>query len=139
MSRLVVIGNDGFAIRCMRIMLEHPNVSIGLVLTDAGRRGPGGSVERFAEALPCFDWALDLDQRNTDAQVIRGACLVNLDRVEEGLHCCEKALDVDMEHALGWYIKAAAEQRLGRLEDAALSFRHFTTLAPGNMGSGLDN
>lgn len=49
MSRLVVIGNDGFAIRCMRIMLEHPGISIELILTDAGRPGPGGSVERFAE------------------------------------------------------------------------------------------
>jgi len=71
--------------------------------------------------------------------VIKGACLINLGRVEEGLQCCEKALELDAGHALGWYIKAAAEERLGHIQEAALSFRQFISLAPGEYAVQIES
>lgn len=71
-------------------------------------------LERFDEALPCFEKAVEL-----------GA-----ERMHEALGCFEKVVELNPENTNAWYIKARIEDELGRGQDARHSYQRFIGLAP---------
>ena len=69
---------------------------------------------RFAEALACFERALELDPFDATALGNRANALFKLGRVEEAIAGHERALACDPFFLASWASKAAIEQMSGR-------------------------
>ena len=68
---------------------------------------------RHAEAIPCYDKALQIDPKNVAGWCNRGISLSALGRDEEALQCFDKALKLDAKHSIVWQKKADSLRNLG--------------------------
>lgn len=71
-----------------------------------------------AEALACFDKAVELAPGSADAQVKRGLALEKLERLEEALGCFDKAIAADPGFTLAYLYKGGVCNRLQRYREA---------------------
>jgi len=81
----------------------------------------GGSLAalgRHAEAIRCYDTALELEPRSPKVWNNKGSALSALARRTEALECFEKALAIDPRFAMACENKGRELQILGRLEEA---------------------
>jgi tetratricopeptide (TPR) repeat protein len=81
----------------------------------------GGSLAalgRHAEAIRCYDTALELEPRSPKVWNNKGSALSALARRAEALECFDKALAIDPRFAMAYENKGRELQILGRLEEA---------------------
>jgi tetratricopeptide (TPR) repeat protein len=76
------------------------------------------NMEQADAALSCFDRALALDPRNTDALIKRGTCLERLRRMEEAIAAFDKALAIDNSLTNAYLHKGGICNRLQRFREA---------------------
>jgi tetratricopeptide (TPR) repeat protein len=80
-------------------------------------------LERFDDALVCFEAARRLDPRNPLFAYNAGNVHLEVGRVEEGAALFEEALALGGERSHYYYNLAAAYERLGRSEEALALYR----------------
>jgi tetratricopeptide (TPR) repeat protein len=80
-------------------------------------------IERFDDALVCFEAARRLDPRNPLFAYNAGNVHLETGRVEEGAALFEEALALGGERSHYYYNLAAAYERLGRSEEALALYR----------------
>jgi tetratricopeptide (TPR) repeat protein len=76
----------------------------GLTATEWCDKGYALSGEP-AEAIGCFDKALELDPKNTRAWGLKGGTLILLNRPQEALLCLNKALAIDPHNRYAQQVK----------------------------------
>lgn len=76
------------------------------------------SLDRYEEALSCYDRALEMDPRLVEAWHGKGNSLANLGRYEEALSCFDRALEIFPTDARAWYNKGVLLGSLGRYSEA---------------------
>jgi tetratricopeptide (TPR) repeat protein len=75
-------------------------------------------LERYEEALRCYERALALTPDFREVWNNKGLALRALNRYSEALDCFDRALDLDPSFALAWNNKARTLEQLGRRIDA---------------------
>ncbi len=76
------------------------------------------SQDRFADALVCFDQAVELDPMSADAHLKRGSALEKLNRIEESVAEYDRAIAVEPSLTTAYLCKGSALNQLARYEDA---------------------
>ena len=79
------------------------------------------SLERYDEALECFDQAIEIDSNDASAWRIRGDVLDDLERYDEAVESLDKAIKIDPNNALSWRIRGYVLYNLKRYEEALIS------------------
>jgi len=74
--------------------------------------------EQAMEALACFDEALGIDPRSTEALVKRGSALERLQRWDEAMNCYDRALAIDGALTIAYLYKGGLLNRMERYADA---------------------
>jgi tetratricopeptide (TPR) repeat protein len=70
------------------------------------------------QALACFDEAITLDPRHTEAWLKKGAALEKLQRIDEAIAAYDKAIEVDQSTATAYLFKAGVFNRQKRYAEA---------------------
>ena len=87
-------------------------------------------LEKYAEAIACFDEVIKLDPENSKAWINKGIALSSLERYEEVVACSDEAIRLDPEYSKTWYNKGIALLRLERYEEAIACFDEAIRLDP---------
>ena len=82
--------------------------------------------QKNEECLDLCDKALAIDDKNADALLHKGACVIRLKTPEDAIPCCDKILnghaffinDIDLSTAMTLDNKGFALSMLGKFEDA---------------------
>lgn len=74
--------------------------------------------DRFADALECFDQAVELDPMNAEAHLKRGTALEKLNRIEESIAEYDRAIAIEPSLTTAYLCKGSALNQLARYEDA---------------------
>lgn len=85
-------------------------------------RGKGvvySDLERYIEALKCFDKATEIDPLYGQAWRSKGILLLKMGRPEESIRALDKALGIDPSDVDSMTMKAQALSALGRYEEAS--------------------
>jgi len=102
------------------------------------------SLERYQDALACYDRALALDSRHDLTWVHRGTVLEALGRTQDALACCDHALALNPQSEPALVAKGMMLGALGQIEEAraycdrALKINPRNEQAWVNMGVALD-
>jgi tetratricopeptide (TPR) repeat protein len=75
-------------------------------------------LAKYDEAISCFDKAIEIDPKNTEAWNNEGQALSRLAKYDEAISCFDKAIEIDPNFADAWYNKSLATYMLGRSEEA---------------------
>jgi tetratricopeptide (TPR) repeat protein len=87
---------------------------------------------RPAEALVCYENAIQHDPHHVPPWASKGNCLQDLGRNQEALEAYEQAIQIDENWADAWVEKGRALVKLDRLPEALASLRRALELAPQN-------
>jgi tetratricopeptide (TPR) repeat protein len=97
----------------------------GTAATEAARirmlLGKGQSLlnlDQAEDALVCFDEALKLDSRNTEALVKKGAALERLRKLDEAIDCYDRAIAADDSMTIAYLYKGGLFNRMERFNEA---------------------
>ena len=97
----------------------------GAASTEAGRirmlLGKGQSLlnlDQAEEAMACFDEALKLDNRNTEALVKKGSALERLRKLDEAIDCYDRAIAADDSMTIAYLYKGGLFNRMERFNEA---------------------
>jgi len=74
-------------------------------------------LNKFEEALECFDKALEINEKNDMAIVLKGALLCRTNRIDEGEKLINTALKLNPKNFAALYLKGAIEGLRGRKEN----------------------
>jgi tetratricopeptide (TPR) repeat protein len=102
------------------------------------------SLERYQEALACYDRALAIDARHAPTWVYRGTVLEALGRTDDAMACCDQALQLEPQSEQALVAKAVMLGALGQIEEArtycdrALKINPRNEQAWVNIGVALD-
>ena len=77
---------------------------------------------RLAEAIECYDKALEFKPDSVEAWINKGIVLAKQGRLEEAIECCNRALDHKLDSASAWHNLGLVLIRQGKLVEAK---RHF--------------
>ena len=76
------------------------------------------NLGKYAEAMECYDKALEIDSRYVDAWYCKGIILNRLGKHQEAIECFDRAVKIDPAHGLSWYNMGYALSKLNRREEA---------------------
>jgi tetratricopeptide (TPR) repeat protein len=88
------------------------------------------NLGRPAEALTCFDRALQINPRYPVAWSNKGNALVRLGRPAEALTCYERALEINPRYPEAWLNKGVALADLGRPAEALTCYERALEINP---------
>src|SRR5258708_3512082 len=74
------------------------------------------SSGHHAEAISCFEKALEISPRSVDALRYIGVCLKSLRRLMDAISSLDKCLEIDPSGFAAWVEKSATLEPLGRLD-----------------------
>lgn len=80
------------------------------------------NLDRYEEALECYDRAIELDPNYHPAWALRGNVLNNLDRYEEALASFDRAIALGHDNQFSWFLRGNLLNNLKRYEEALVSF-----------------
>lgn len=127
--------------------MQAPQAASGeaLEIAQANDLGTGlASLERYQEALECYDRALAIDARHEASWVHRGTVLEALGRTQDTLGCCDHALQINPASEQALLTKGMMLGALGQIEEArtycdrALKLNPRNEQAWINLGAALD-
>jgi tetratricopeptide (TPR) repeat protein len=128
-----------------RTPLPPPLVGSALEVVQWTNAGTGlASLERYQEALVCYDRALAIDARHAPTWVYRGTVLEALGRTDDAMACCDQALQLEPQSEQALVAKAVMLGALGQIEEArtycdrALKINPRNEQAWVNIGVALD-
>ncbi|MDY7013045.1 MAG: tetratricopeptide repeat protein [Cyanobacteriota bacterium] len=78
--------------------------------------------KQYAEALECYDRALDSDPDNVQAWLCHGGTLTHLDRYVQAVISFEAALHIEPDNKVALLYKGFALQHIGQYEQAYLLY-----------------
>jgi tetratricopeptide (TPR) repeat protein len=93
---------------------------------------------RHAEAITCYDKALELDPDNAGVQNAKGSALSDMGRDSAALASFDVALSADPNDWRAWYNKGYSLGKLGRDEEANPCFDQALRLSPEHAKSWLN-
>jgi tetratricopeptide (TPR) repeat protein len=97
----------------------QPRAGIDLDAMDYSNKGMSlDNLGRPAEALTCFERALEINPRLAEAWSGKGTTLADLGRHAEALTCYERALQINPRYANAWFNKGVVLDDLGRHPEA---------------------
>jgi tetratricopeptide (TPR) repeat protein len=102
------------------------------------------NLERYQEALACYDRALAIDARHVPTWVYRSTVLEALGRTNDALACCDQALQLEPQSEQALVAKGIMLGALGQIEEArtycdrALKINPRNEQAWVNIGVALD-
>jgi curved DNA-binding protein CbpA len=86
-----------------------------------GWRNKGGALyflEKYDEAIKCYDKAIEIDPNNSVVWNNKGLALSFLEKYDEAIKCYDKAIEIDPNDADVWNNKGLALDSLGNNERA---------------------
>jgi len=97
----------------------QPRAGIDLDAVDYSNKGVSlVALGRPAEALACYERALEINPRDARVRSNKGNALGKLGRPDEALACYERALEISPRYAEAWCSKGVALGLLGRFAEA---------------------
>jgi tetratricopeptide (TPR) repeat protein len=105
----------------------QPEESVDDLLTQGNAQY---SQKKYAEALPFFQRATQLDPNNFEAWITLANTLNQLQRFAEALAADERATTLDPNHFVAWFNTASTLISLKRYAEALSAAERGTTLAP---------
>jgi tetratricopeptide (TPR) repeat protein len=109
----------------------RPRAGIDLDAMDYSNKGASlGNLGRPAEALTCYERALEINPRLTTAWANKGAALADLGRHAEALACHERALEINPRYPDAWSNKGNALVGLGRPGEAVACYDRALEINP---------
>ena len=88
------------------------------------------ALDRYEEAIACYDKALAIDPRNAKVWSNKGVSLADLGRHMEAMDCYNKALTLDIRLAGLWANKGNSLVALGHYEEAIASYDKALAIDP---------
>jgi len=89
-----------------------------------------GSLNRFEEAMICFDRILEINPKSEKAWYGKGLALTNFGRLEEAIVCYDTAIEINPKYEDAWNNKGAALAILARFEEAMTCFDKVLEINP---------
>jgi len=86
-------------------------------------------MEKYEEALRCFDIALEIDPNFTGALGNKGYTLNELKKYEEAIKCFDRALEIDPKDFKSCHNKGRALWKLGKTEEADIFYNRALEMA----------
>jgi tetratricopeptide (TPR) repeat protein len=109
----------------------RPRAGIDLNAGDFANKGTSlVALGRPAEALTCFERALEINPRDARVWSNKGVALARLGRPAEALTCYDRALDINPRFAGVWSNKGVTLARLGRPAEALTCFEQDLEINP---------
>jgi len=99
---------------------------------------------KSAEAIACYDRALEIKPRDAMAWNNKGIALGKLDKEQEAIACHDKALEIKPKYTNAWVGKGVALESLGKPQEAIVCFNRALEIKPrdaeawSNKGVALD-
>ena len=103
------------------------------------------SLGKDAEAIACYDKALNIDPGYVNAWNNRGISLHRLGKYAEAIVCYDRAIQIDPGDASAWNNKGISLNRLGKYAEAIVCYDRAIQIDPGdasawnNKGNSLGN
>jgi tetratricopeptide (TPR) repeat protein len=91
------------------------------------------NLEKYEEAVECFDKTIEIDHNNVDALINKGHALIKLDKYEEAVECFDRVLDLQSNNSIALYKKGLCLLRLRRYEEAIAYCSKAIELEPNNV------
>jgi tetratricopeptide (TPR) repeat protein len=109
----------------------QPRTGIELNAVDYNNKGVSlDSLGRHAEALTCYERALEINPRYANAWSNKGGALDRLGRLAEALTCYDRAVEINPSFAEAWYKKGIALRYLGQHADVPTCFERVLETNP---------
>ena len=89
--------------------------------------------EYYAQAIDCYDKAIELNPNNIDSWYNRGLALNNLSRYEEAILCYDKVIKIDPKHVYAWNSKGYALNYMGKFQEAIKSYDRVLEIDENNV------
>src|SRR5215217_4404499 len=87
-------------------------------------------LDRFDEAIPCYDKALSINQNNGDAWYNKGKCFIELKKYEDARKCFDRAIDIYPNDYGAWWGKGNSLYFMGRYAEASICFDNAIAINP---------
>lgn len=84
----------------------------------------------YAEALGCYDNAIELDPNSSLAWNNKGAVLFSQGKYDAAIQAYDRAIEIDLNYASAWNNKGSALYHQGKYEEAVQSFDKAIYLNP---------
>jgi tetratricopeptide (TPR) repeat protein len=120
-SLLGDLGKLEEAIECYQQSAEHAEDHAHLPLFNLGNLYQ--EVERFEQALACFELATEVNPEMTDAWINRGRLLDERDHHEEAIQCYDRAIQLDRGDLMAWTNRGNSFAALGDFREAQRSYQ----------------
>ncbi|MBQ6628294.1 MAG: tetratricopeptide repeat protein [Methanobrevibacter sp.] len=91
------------------------------------------NLNRFDEAIECYDKALKINPNNVKAWNNKAFALHNLNRLEEAIECYDKTLEIDPNFISALNNKAFALRTLNRLDEAIECYDKVLKITPNDF------
>ena len=92
------------------------------------------NLNRFDEAIECYDKALKINPNNVKAWNNKAFALHNLNRLDEAIECYNKSLEIDPNFISSLRNKAFALRTLNRLDEAIECYDKVLKIDPNDFG-----
>lgn len=92
------------------------------------------NLNRFDEAIECYDKALKINPNNVKAWNNKAFALHNLNRLDEAIECYDKSLEIDPNFISSLRNKAFALRTLNRLDEAIECYDKILKIDPNDFG-----
>jgi tetratricopeptide (TPR) repeat protein len=93
------------------------------------------SMNRYQQAIECFDKAILIDANNPRIWISKGSILGNLGRYQQAIECFDKAILIDANNPEVLKSKGTANHYLGNYQQAIEYFNRALELDPNDSGT----
>ena len=118
-------------LNCDRALALDPRCVIAL----ATKGRSLSSLERYDEALRCFESALSLDPLDYSSCNGQGYTLMRLGELDAAIACFDRAVDIDPREFRAWLNKGDALRALGRFGEALEAYGKAIEIYPNIIGA----
>jgi tetratricopeptide (TPR) repeat protein len=81
-------------------------------------------------AIVCYDKALEIDPRFSEAWFAKGVCYQNLQQYNKSIECYDNAIEINPQYALAYYQKSKVMLLLGLNKDAEDAYNKAIAIDP---------
>lgn len=96
------------------------------------------NLGKSAEAIACYDSALEINPRFAEAWMNKGVALGGLGKYQEAIACYDSAIEINPRYAMAWSNKGVALGRLGKYQEAIACHDRALEINPRNAEAWLN-